>query len=158
MTATSECVHATAVALGGRAALIRGASGSGKSDLALRCLSLAPSALLALPALLVADDQVRLHTLDGKVIASAPQGLESKLEVRGLGIMRVPSVPRAEVALIVDLVAREAVDRLPDPWPVAVILGHSFPLLRLWAFDASAPIKLHLALASPQLPPASNLT
>src|SRR5689334_23520913 len=52
----SENVHATAIALGGNAALIRGAPGSGKSDLALRCLAIAPTALVPCPASLVADD------------------------------------------------------------------------------------------------------
>ncbi len=158
MTATGECVHATAIALDGRAALIRGAPGMGKSDLALRCLSLAPSRLLPHAAGLVADDQVRLHVRDGKLYASAPAGLAGKLEVRGLGIMRVPSVAEAEAALIVDLVAREAVERLPDPWPDAVILGFRFPVLRLWPFEGSAPIKLLLALSSPELLVSSNLT
>ena len=158
MTVTDECIHATAIAVGGRAALIRGASGMGKSDLALRCLSLAPSPLLVNSAVLVSDDQVRLRSRDGKIYASAPVELKGRLEVRGLGIMRVPAAETAEVALIIDLVAREAVERLPDPWPVTLLLGQSFPVLRLWAFEASAHVKLLLALSYRELPTVPNLT
>lgn len=158
MTVTDECVHATAIALGGRAVLIRGASGAGKSDLALRCLSLAPSRLLPHVADLVSDDQVRLRLQNGKIFASAPVELKGMLEVRGLGILRVPAVEMAEVVLIADLVASETVERLPDPWPVADILGHKVPVLRLWPFEASAPIKLLMALSSPELLLPSNLT
>lgn len=159
MTVTDDCVlHATAIAAGGRAVLIRGASGAGKSDLALRCLALTPSALLPFAAVLVSDDQVRLKLRDGKIFASAPVELKGMLEVRGLGIMRVPAVEMAEVVLIADLVASGTVERLPDPWPVAVILGHTVPVLRLWALGASAPVKLLLGLSSPELPPVSKLT
>jgi HPr kinase/phosphorylase len=138
--------------------LIRGASGVGKSDLALRCISLAPTALLPFAAALVSDDQVRLNLRDGKLLASAPAELKGKLEVRGLGIMHVPAIEMAEVALIADLVASGTVERLPDPWPVVDILGHKVPVLRLWAFEASAPVKLLLALSARELPPVSNLT
>ena len=158
MTVTDECVHATAIAAGGRAVLIRGASGAGKSDLALRCLSLAPTALLPLAAALVSDDQVRLKLQDGKIFASAPVELKGMLEVRGLGIMRIPSVEMAEVVLVADLVGSGTVERLPDPWPVADILGHKVPVLRLWAREASAPVKLLMALSCLELPLASNLT
>ncbi len=158
MTLTDECVHATAIAAGGRAVLIRGASGAGKSDLALRCLSLAPTALLPFAAALVSDDQVRLRLQDGKIFASAPAELKGMLEVRGLGILRVPAVEVAEVVLIADLVASERVERLPDPWQLADILGHKIPVLRLWARETSAPVKLLMALSSLELPPASNLT
>ena len=72
--------------------------------------------------------------------------------------MRVPAVEMAEVVLIADLVASGTVERLPDPWPVAVILGHTVPVLRLWALGASAPVKLLLGLSSPELPSVSKLT
>jgi hypothetical protein len=130
----------------------------GKSDLALRCLSLAPTALLPHAALLVSDDQVQLKASGGKLFASAPAALKGLIEVRGLGIMHVAAAEIAEVALIADLVSPGTVERMPDPWPVAVILGYQFPVLRLSAFEASAPIKLLLALSSPELPLASNLT
>ncbi len=159
MTVTGECVHATAIAAGGRAALIRGASGMGKSDLALRCLSLAPTALLPCAAVLVSDDRVWLHIRDGKIVASAPAKLKGRLEVRGLGIIRVPTIELAEVALIVDLAGRgETIERLPDPWPVSLLLGLDVPILRLWAFEASAPVKLLMALSNRELPLVSSLT
>ena len=158
MTVTDDCVHATAIAANGRAVLIRGASGTGKSDLALRCLSLAPTALLPFAAALVSDDQVRLSLRDGKLFASAPAELKDKLEVRGFGIMHVTAVEMAEVALIAELIVSGTVERLPDPWPVVDILGHKVPVLRLLAREASAPVKLLLALSSVELPPVPNLT
>ena len=85
----TELVHGTCVALGRRAALLRGAPGSGKSDLALRFLFLArrgPAALEA-PAL-VADDQVRLSRDGDRVLAAAPESIVGKMEVRGRGHRR----------------------------------------------------------------------
>lgn len=142
-----ERIHATAIAAGGKAAIIRGPSGAGKSDLALRCLALAPSALLPHPAQLVADDYCELNVSGGLLKVRAPGTLSGKLEVRGLGIMDVAVCPEAEAVLAVDLVqAPEAIDRLPDPIPHTLILGLRLPLLRLDPFESSAPIKLLLAL------------
>lgn len=148
MGGAAELVHATAIAAGGKAALIRGLSGSGKSDLALRCLALGPSSILPDCAVLVADDQVMLERWDGQVTVSCPPPIRGKLEVRGLGIVTVPSVAAARLTLIVDLVATDILERLPDPAPAAMLLGLEFTLLRLQAFEASAPAKLLLALAA----------
>ena len=139
-------VHATAIALGGRAALIRGPSGAGKSDLALRCLTMTPSALIALPVLLVADDQVRLERIGHELRASAPAQILGKLEVRGLGIVAVPTAPEARIALVVDLVLSAEIERLPSR-RTATILGVEVPVLELAPFESSAPAKLLLALA-----------
>ena len=88
-----ERLHATAIAVGARAILIRGPSGCGKSDLALRCLALPSSGLVTSPAKLVSDDQVLL-TRDGLSLSvSAPQTLLGRLEVRGLGILEVGTGP-----------------------------------------------------------------
>jgi serine kinase of HPr protein (carbohydrate metabolism regulator) len=139
--------HGTAIALGGNAALIRGAPGSGKSDLALRCLAIAPTALIPSPTLLVADDRVHISRSGGRLKAEAPATIRGKLEVRGLGILSVPCVASAELALIADLTTPDRIERFPDPAPEAEIMGVRLPLLYLAPFEAAAPIKLLLALA-----------
>ena len=149
MAANAECIHATCVVLGGNAALIRGPSGSGKSDLALRFLGVPIPALEAEPRL-VSDDQVLLSVRDGRLHAAPPPALAGLIEVRGLGIVKMPHVPGAIVTLVVDLVALAAVPRLPDPAPMASILGIRLPLLRLAPFESSAAIKLALALRPPR--------
>ena len=139
--------HGTAIAIGGSAALIIGPSGAGKSDLALRCLAVAPSTLIPVPAHLIADDRV-LISLDGaRLHVEAPETIRGKLEVRGMGILEVPYARGADLILIVELVAPEALERMPDPVPCRDLLGVRLPLLRLAPFEAAAPVKLLLALA-----------
>jgi serine kinase of HPr protein (carbohydrate metabolism regulator) len=142
-----ENLHGTAIALAGSAVLIRGASGSGKSDLALRCLALAPSALITSPAMLVADDRVLVTRIGDRLKAEAPPAIRGKLEVRGVGIVSVPYAPSADLALVADLVTAAEVERLPDDTDEACILGLRRKLVRIEPFAAAAPIKLLLALA-----------
>lgn len=142
----SELVHGTAIALAGRAALIRGDSGAGKSDLVLRCLATPVSSLIPHPAELVADDRVQIEAVGDTLIARAPPQLRGLLEVRGLGIIPMPFAESAELVLVVDLVAPEEVERLPDPWPRTDLLGRSLPRLALWPFETSAALKVLLAL------------
>ena len=137
MSPAPTMVHATAVALAGRAVLLRGAPGSGKSDLALR--------LIEEGADLVADDQTCICARGGTLWATAPEPLKELMEVRGIGIVRLPALAEAPVALVVDLVARPQVERLPEP-EREVLLGIELPKIRLHAPEASAPAKLRLAL------------
>lgn len=141
--------HGTAIAVDGRAALIRGASGTGKSDLALRCIALAPSALLPGAVQLVADDRVVLTTCGDRLRVEPPPSLAGRVEVRGLGILELPYAPHAFIALVVDLAAPGDIDRLPDPPLRTSLLGIDMPLIRLAPFEPSAPIKLLLALQRP---------
>lgn len=134
--AAGPLVHATCVAIDGAGVLIRGPSGAGKSDLALR--------LIDGGAALVADDQVMVELRDGVPWASAPAPLRGRLEVRGLGIVEMPAVDAARLVLVVDLIAPEAVERLPGD-DVAALGGAVLPRLRLAPFEASAPAKLRLA-------------
>jgi len=130
-------VHGTSVALGGDGVLLRGPSGCGKSDLALR--------LIDRGARLVADDQTELH-LDGDEISmTAPATIAGQIEVRGLGILQLPCVPRSPLRLVVDLVPAEAVERMPEPQH-CTLLGRDVPLIALAPFELSAVAKLHLAL------------
>jgi HPr kinase/phosphorylase len=139
--------HGTAIALGTAAALIIGPSGSGKSDLALRCIASAPSLIVPEPAVLIADDRVIIERVGAGLQASAPKTILGKLEVRGMGIVTVPFRPSAHLVLAVELVAPGLVERLPDPPLLRDFLGLRLPLVRLAPFEASAPVKLLLALA-----------
>jgi serine kinase of HPr protein (carbohydrate metabolism regulator) len=135
-------VHAGLVALrlGGfwRAALIRGPSGVGKSDLALRALEASFH--------LVADDRVALWSSGGRLFGRAPDALAGLIEARGQGVIPEPSLGLAEVALVADCVrAGEAVDRMPAPEAVC-LLGVQVPRLRIDPLEASAPAKLRRAL------------
>jgi HPr kinase/phosphorylase len=138
-------MYGTVVGIGDTGVLIRGPSGSGKSDLALRLLSLNIPGLASLPYL-VADDQVEIRRDGAALLASPPSPIAGLLEVRGLGILRVAHRAPAAIDLIADIVPRWAVDRLPDPWPTAVIAGLSRPVMKVCALEASAPHKLLIAL------------
>jgi len=134
-------MQGTCVALRDRgvlsAVLLRGPSGAGKSDLALR--------LIDQGALLVSDDLVELTPQDGMQIAAAPQTIRGRMEVRGLGIVSVPWVEAAPLALIFDLVASDKIERLPEP--AFVKIGEiALPRLALAPFESSAPAKIRVAL------------
>jgi HPr kinase/phosphorylase len=125
----SRRLHGSCVARDGNAILLVGLPGSGKSDLALR--------LLAREFELVADDQVDID--DG--IASSPAEIAGFLEVRGVGIVRLPYRPQARLVLIVDLDGRS--DRLPMPHRHPEL---DLPVVRIDGLAASAPEKVALAL------------
>ncbi len=140
-------VHGTCVSLGPSAALIRGPSGSGKSDLALRFLYLARRGPAAIEApRLVSDDQVVLSRADGVIRAAPPPTIAGKLEVRGIGIVELKWAADADLVLVVDLVDSEHVERMP-PHETADILGIPVRRLQLAPFEASAPIKLAAGIA-----------
>jgi len=101
---SSETVHASTVAMDGRAVLISGPSGSGKSDLTLR--------LLDRGFTLVSDDQTLVRREDDRLIASAPPTIAGKLEIRGIGIVDMEHVRDMPVALMVELTSD--IQRLPD--------------------------------------------
>ncbi|EAQ04499.1 putative kinase/phosphatase [Pseudooceanicola batsensis HTCC2597] len=115
----STVLHASAVALEGRAVLIEGPSGSGKSSLAL--------ALMAMGAQLVADDRVGLVRVGQEIRAEAPPTIAGRIEARGVGILAAAHVGNIPVALMVDLSEMET-DRLP-PRRSKYLLGISLPLL-----------------------------
>ena len=163
-------LHASCISINGKAVLILGKSGSGKSDLALR--------LIDSGATLVADDRVILTSpspLEGEgrgggtfltlssekesaphpnpppqggreLFASPAPRLECLLEVRGIGIMRLPYVSQMPVALAIQLVAADAVERMPEP-QFFDCLDVQVPLLSLHAFHSSTPAKIRAYLA-----------
>ena len=111
--------HASCVAFGAKAILIRGASGSGKSSLALE--------LMGLGAQLVADDRVCLRRGAQHILARPPETLEGLIEARGVGLLKVPFRP-APLSLIVDLDQVET-RRFPEKMCTEV-LGLTLPFLK----------------------------
>ena len=134
---SAETLHASAVAAEGRAVLITGPSGSGKSDLALR--------LLDRGFTLVSDDQTIVKRDGDRLLASPPPTIAGKLEIRGIGIVDMDHVSDLPVALIVELTVDE-IQRLPDDSRERPILGVSLPIVTIDAMTASAPSKVALAL------------
>ena len=133
---SAETVHASTVAAEGRAVLITGPSGSGKSDLALR--------LLDRGFTLVSDDQTVVRRDGDRLIATAPPTIAGKLEVRGIGIIDMDRVDDVPVALLVELTSE--IQRLPDDSRERPILGVRLPLISIDAMTASAPSKVALGL------------
>src|SRR6185437_3524479 len=132
-------VHATCISVDGHGILLRGPSGSGKSDLALRAIDQG--------AQLVADDWVVLTRQGDSMIASAPPSLHGLIEIRGLGIMRVDAAAEARVALVADMAGPDNIERLPEERQCEVE-GTAIPWVALNPFEASAPDKLRFALAA----------
>lgn len=130
-----ELVHATAVDIKGTGILIRGPSGSGKSDLALRLID-------DTDARLIADDYVALSQEGGALYAAAPGAIRGKIEIRGIGIIAVPYRVTSRVGLIVSLVPPEDMERLP-PVRHEMLLGVEVRCYALHAFEASAPAKVN---------------
>lgn len=133
---SSEMVHASTVAIDGRAVLITGASGSGKSDLSLR--------LIDQGFTLVSDDQTIIKREGDRLIASPPSQLAGKLEIRGIGIVDMPHESGVPVALMVELTSD--IQRLPDDSRERPFLGVALPLVSIDAMTASAASKVALAL------------
>lgn len=133
MTAlSSETVHASAVSIGGHAVLISGRPGSGKSDLALR--------LIDRGAVLVSDDYTIVTRSGKKLLASPPETIRGRIEVRGIGLVELPHETAVPVALVIDI--DEPVPRMPEPDRTRLIANIEVPLFALAAYDASAPIKV----------------
>ena len=105
-------IHATALLLGASGVLIRGASGSGKSLLAWTLLQRADDGLFGA---LVADDRVELGAANGRLIARAPGPLAGLIELRGRGILRIAHEPACVVRLVVDIVGKNGLERMPEP-------------------------------------------
>jgi len=136
---SSDRLHATTVAIDGMAVLIAGVSGSGKSDLALR--------LIDRGAILVSDDQTLVARAGATLLARAPMTIAGRIEVRGIGLLAMPYVEDVPVALLVRVDG--AIERMPER-SVRNIAGIDVREVAIAPFEASAPIKVELALRNPE--------
>jgi serine kinase of HPr protein (carbohydrate metabolism regulator) len=141
MSEADSLIHASCVAIGGRAVLLAGRSGAGKSDLALR--------LVDRGALLVSDDYTELRRSGDRLLARAPAAIAGRIEVRGVGIVEMETAADVRVCLHADL------DRRPERLPEAAAIrlaGLDVPGIALSALEPSAPLKLEQALVRFGLP------
>jgi HPr kinase/phosphorylase len=146
--AASATVHASAVLVGARAVLIRGPSGAGKSRLALELIEAARAGSL-LFARLVGDDRVHLQAAGQRLLVRPAEALCGLLEVRGIGIVRVPYEPCAVVGLVIDLSADA--ERLPEPEKSQVeIAGITLPRLAVAADAPALPAVLAILTLRPE--------
>lgn len=113
-------VHGSFVEFAGKGLLVTGASGTGKSGLALQ--------LLAHGAVLVSDDRVQLIWNGAHIVATAPPAIRGLIEARGIGLLRAETAQSSHLSLVVDLDQTEK-KRLPD-WYHVTVLRQSVPLLR----------------------------
>lgn len=135
-TISSETLHASCVSIDGRAVLIEGRPGSGKSDLTLR--------LIDRGAQLVSDDYTILIRSGDQLLATAPATIAGRIEVRGLGIIDMPYVERVPVVMLIAVT--DDPHRLPLEPEFRLIAGVTLPAVPLAALESSAPIKVELAL------------
>ena len=119
---------------GWRGVLVLGASGSGKSDLALRCLSSGFR--------LVSDDRTLVWSCEGQIYGRAPDSLRNLMEIRGLGVVGEAALDFARIALVV---ADGQLERTPE-MTCDTYYGLSVPRLNLPLLESSAPAKVRHAL------------
>jgi serine kinase of HPr protein (carbohydrate metabolism regulator) len=140
-------IHASAVLVGSHAVLIRGPSGSGKSRLAFD-LILAGRAGVIAPTQLIGDDRIHLAAARGAVTVRPADKLAGLLEVRGLGIRRLPFADEGPVALVVDLDADDGA-RLPVASSLQITLnGVKFPRIPVGKDHAALPLVIAALITS----------
>jgi len=137
MTSKPLILRGSCVSLEGRGVLLRGDSGAGKSDLALR--------LIDDGAVLVADDYVEASRRGDLIWAAAPAQIAGLIELRGAGVIALDEYEEAPLRLIIDLVHFGQVERLPEP-ALEPILEVVLPKFALCPFEASAPAKIRTIL------------
>ena len=132
-------IYATCVAIDDMGVLISGKSGSGKSDLALRLINNKNAAL-------VSDDRTDIVIKNNKLYASSPDIIKGMLEVRGVGIIKLPYVESAEIKLVINLVDDiEKIERLPEE-KFYEKYGIKIPMADLYAFEVSSVDKVVIKL------------
>ena len=140
-------LHATCLAIGGKGVLLTGPPGSGKSGLALRLIDQPGTGVNGTlkTAILVADDQVRIRSEGGRLIAAAPANLAGKLEVRGLGIVTAATSREVDLALVVRLERAGDIERVPNDEGLELI-GIALPQVSIDATSPSAAARVRAAL------------
>lgn len=142
-TPSTTTLHATCVEAGGEAVVLLGASGVGKSDLALRLIGAEGPRKFRL----VADDSLPLERRHNQLVALAPKTNAGLIEVRGMGLVRVPFTAQALVSLVVSLRPWTSIERYPgDALRRTSILGLSVPTTDIDPQSASAVARVMLAL------------
>ena len=136
MTSPTPC-HATSVVFCGNGLLLTGISGSGKSDLALRIMDAGGS--------LISDDYTVLTVTEHQLIASPPETIKGMMEVRGVGLLKVPTIRSARIDVMVICQTKESIERLP-PVIHTQIQGIQLRQLNLYPFESSAVAKLRAFL------------
>ncbi len=133
-----ELLHATAVSVGGKGILLLGPSGSGKSDLALR--------LIDRGATLISDDGVLVAPGDPLPFMRTAPNIAGMIEMRGVGIVKMPFVDGVELHLVAQL--GDAGERMPPQVQSTKIAGRMVRFICLSAFEASAPLKIEETVRS----------
>ncbi len=150
MADETATIHASAVLIGRKAALIRGPAGSGKSQLVWNLLQAAVQGALPF-ARLVADDRAHVQHHSGRLLVRPAPALAGMIEIRGLGIRRLAYEPIAVVGLVVDLAAEDAT-RHPDTKGCQTVIGGvSLPRLSIPAGIAAQPMVLAFLKGSPAI-------
>lgn len=138
---SQPAVHANCVILGTCGVLIRGDAGSGKSSLSDVLVEAARRK--GNLGRLVADDYVHLSAAGGRLLASVPESIRDRMEVRGFGLVDTSCVPVARIGLVVDLVPPETLERLPEaPFLEACLEAVQLPLIRCPKNDTGGSLRL----------------
>jgi HPr kinase/phosphorylase len=148
MTNDVLLVHATTIAIAGRAIMLRGPSGSGKSELALRLIEQQGNGLgrTTLKASLLADDQTEVYLRNRGLWVRCPKTISGLMELRGLGIVKVKPHAPCPLALLVDLQPGATIERMPEPTDnMTTLLGYQVPRIRLDATQPAAASFVRLA-------------
>jgi serine kinase of HPr protein (carbohydrate metabolism regulator) len=151
MAADAATIHASAVLVGAKAALIRGPAGSGKSSLVWELLQAAAQGAPPF-ARLVADDRTNVEACGGRLVVRTAEALAGMLEIRGLGIRRLSHEPIAVVGLVIDLAAADA-ERYPAAETRKASI-HGIMLPRLAVAPGQPPLGMVLAYLGTR--PADN--
>jgi serine kinase of HPr protein (carbohydrate metabolism regulator) len=130
-------IHASAVLVGARAVLIRGPSGAGKSRLAFGLIEAARTGRLPF-ARLVADDRTAIAPCHGRLLLRPAESLAGLIEIRGIGVCRMPYEPVAVAGLVVDLNAPDS-DRLPSDNASQIVI-ETVRLSRLAVAEGADPV------------------
>jgi HPr kinase/phosphorylase len=152
VTTASPNLHATALVIGGQGVIIFGASGAGKTSLALELIR--ESLRDNIEARLVSDDRVNLSLANGEIAASPPSELAGLVEVRGSGIHEINYVASASLHLAVELVDPQIAERIPPLEPQLVAHGVNLPTLMLPIGETGPQVRAilaHLGLYTPLL-------
>ncbi|MAH78739.1 MAG: aldolase [Rickettsiales bacterium] len=129
-------LHASSISLEDNGVLIIGPSGSGKSDLALRMIDSG--------ATLISDDITTCRKINGSISLFSSEKIFGLIEVRGIGIIKVPYVENIKLKMIVKL-TNQMIDRMPQEKKKKV-MGISFPIIEIQPKEVSATAKIKLKL------------